>query len=171
MKKDIKKIVISQENLTNAYRNLKKETEKEKLQEIHNRVLRTTELKKQYREVVENYTREFCDRFDFDYADTMDCWIGGDYNMTEVGDMYISFENIREIIDNDIPYETWEAWYYYTLRLHSISTGIPVPNLINYWSGCPLRSEEEIITLERSKENVRIAQERFEQLLLDETPF
>jgi hypothetical protein len=123
-------------------------------------------LKQKYETVVDEYLKEFCTQFEFDYEDADYYWVAGEVGgIIELGDYFLSFETIKTVIDNNIPYETWVGWYDYTLRLHSISTDITVPNLMSYFKGCPVKDEKEIEKLEQAKKNVEYAENLFINML------
>lgn len=61
---------------------------------------------------------------------------------------FLSLNDVRYIVDNEIKLEEVDAWYEYNTRLGMISSDIPTINLESWHKGCPRRSEEKIKELE-----------------------
>ena len=102
--------------------------------------------------------------YDFDYDEAY--WIGdevgGILDINE-GEYVFGLLEIIYIVDNNVEYETFDAWYTYTLRLSMIDANIPLPNLKSWCKGCPIKSEEDICKLEALKAKLQEA-----EMLLEE---
>lgn len=107
-----------------------------------------------------DYVKALCKMYDFDYDEAY--WIGdevgGILDINE-GEYVFGLLEIIYIVDNNIEYETFDAWYTYTLRLSMIDANIPLPNLKSWCKGCPRKTKEELAELERLHNNVINAKE------------
>ncbi len=122
------------------------------------------QIRKAYGQAVEDYTKEFCRMYDFDYEP--DCWVADDPGgIAAIGDYFFDFADIRYCVDRDVPEKYLLEWYDYRLRLHGISEDIPSPNLPSWCRGCPRHSEEEISGLERKRDAVRRAEAALRQAI------
>lgn len=123
-------------------------------------------LKQRYEEIAEEYRKALIKQF---YPDgEMLCddsyWVGDEIGgVLEIGDYYISYDDVRYIIDNNIDFTTWDDWYDYTTRIGCIRSDIPVPNLKNWCAGCPRFDEEQIKEMEAAARRVEIATMEFEK--------
>ena len=93
------------------------------------------ELKLNWKEICNNYLFEFCNKHEYAYEP--DCWIAGDPGtIVNIGDMFVSMENIRYDIDNDVPGHYFENWYWKSLEVYEL-TGQNYINYKSYCEGCP----------------------------------
>ena len=107
-----------------------------------------------------DYAKALCKKYDFDYDESY--WIadeiGGLFEVND-GEYILKLLEIIYIVDNNIDFKTFDAWYTYTLRLSMIDTNIPLPNLKSWCKGCPRKTKEELAELERLHNNVINAKE------------
>ena len=108
---------------------------------------KNSSLRKEYEKVCRDYAKAFCNMYGYDYDEKEWVEIGGVY---EIGDMFVNFDDIRYIVDNEVPSKMFYEWYDYTTRLGFIDISIPTPNLKSWCMGCPRKSDEEIRALEES---------------------
>lgn len=120
------------------------------------------EMKQQYKEICERYRRSLTYLCNL----TSSYWVadeaGGVLCIDDDG-YFLSFDDVRYIVDNDIKLEEVDAWCDYNTRLRMISSDIPTINLESWHKGCPRRSEEEIKELERLYNNSVAAREILEK--------
>ena len=113
-----------------------------------------------------DYVKALCKMYDFDYDEAY--WIadevGGILDINE-GEYVFGLLEIIYIVDNNIAYEMFDAWYTYTLRLSMIDENIPLPNLSSWCKGCPIKSEEEICKIEALKAKLQEAETLLEESL------
>ena len=109
-------------------------------------------LKERLVEVVNDYMEAWCDKHDYQYEEDM--WVGDDYGgICAVGDLFVSFDDVRYDVDNDLPEETFEDWYWYSLEIEELGCEKNV-NLRSYSMGCRPYTEEQL-------ENIRQAKKKY----------
>ena len=67
-------------------------------------------------------------------------------------DIFLNFETIRYVVDNDITAFAFHEWWKYSIRLGTL--GIEPPSFKDFWKGCPLRSEEELVEMEKMQKKI-----------------
>ena len=66
-----------------------------------------------WRNVCREYVRAFIEKHELDTLNYEDYWINNDPGtIICLNDMYIDMENLRYDIDNDIPKDKFEEWYW-----------------------------------------------------------
>lgn len=121
------------------------------------------ELKQRLIEVVNDYMEAWCDKHEYQYEDDM--WVGNDYGgICAVGDLFVSFDDVRYDVDNDLPEEIFEDWYWYSLEIEELGCENNV-NLRSYAMGCRPYTEEQLESIRQAKKNVEAAQEILEDLI------
>jgi len=115
------------------------------------------ELKKRFDELVDEYTRQFCEKM---YEDSNcydpETWVGMEKGgIVDICDQFWGFDVIRGTVDEDYNPDEVFAWYDYCLRLGQIDQTITVPNLYSWMKGCPRYSEEQISNLENQIKSIR----------------
>ena len=129
-------------------------------------------LKERYEQVANDYVKELCRRFDPDYDGYMPDWIcdkvGG--TLDDLWGYYINFDDVRLIIDENIPFDDFIKWYDYCLECHAISPDITTPNLRSWIKGCPRMRQEELDHLKELHRKVEFARQALEQAI-EETDF
>ena len=116
------------------------------------------DLKKQWCDICNEYVRLFIEKHELESKYYEDYWIANDPGtIICISDMYISMDDIRYDIDNDIPKEKFEEWYWESLRRHEYNI-----QYMNYPSFCkgapdpiPAESLERIIKLRKKLENIK----------------
>lgn len=118
----------------------------------------TQTLKENYRKACDGYLHRFCELIEMDihYADWVD--VGG---VAEIGDYYVSMQDMITAVENNVGYEQFIEWYDYTLRAGALS--LPTPNLYAWLRGCPRYSEETLLGIEAAQTRVRDAEEELER--------
>lgn len=126
---------------------------------------RLKKLNDDYRNICNSYLKLFCEIHELEYDE--DCWIGDmPGGVTCVSDYFVDLNTIIEDLTTEtFEGRTFEDWYDYCLRLRMIDYNISTPNLKSYKMCCPIKSEEDIKSLEFSKKKVDEVKELFEKTL------
>lgn len=119
--------------------------------EYHNR------LKSNFKEICNRYLEEFCNRHDYAYHP--EDWIGGEVGgIIEIADMFVTMDNIRYDVDNDIPTDKFSDWYWNSVE-HS-ELGLTYMNYPSYCNGAPdPYTQEQIQSIRDGQIRVRQAKE------------
>ena len=127
-----------------------------------NKELYKRELKLNWKEICNNYLFEFCNKHKYVYEP--DCWVAGDPGTIAcVCDMFVSMENIRYDIDNDIPEEYFERWYWKSLEVYEL-VGEKYMNYNSYCEGCPdYWTEDKLASIRAAKQRVIDARDALER--------
>lgn len=127
-----------------------------------NHELYKRELKLNWKEICNNYLFEFCNKHEYAYEP--DCWIAGDPGtIVNIGDMFVSMENIRYDIDNDVLKHCFENWYWKSLEVYEL-TGQNYINYKSYCEGCPDPwPESRLSSIRAAKQRVIYAQKELEE--------
>lgn len=84
-----------------------------------------------WNEICFQYVEAFCQRHG--YTAERDAWVGGDVGTTIcINDMYIGMDEIRYDVDNDVPIEQFEKWYWKSLEVYELTN----EKWLNYPSFC-----------------------------------
>ena len=126
-----------------------------------NKELYKRELKLNWKEICNNYLFEFCEKHEYVYEP--DCWITSDPGtFANIGDMFVSMENIRYDLDNDIPEEYFEKWYWKSLEVYEL-VGEKYINYESFCRGCPDPwPESRLSSIRGAKQRVIDAQKELE---------
>lgn len=108
-------------------------------------------LKLAYQAAVEGYMIEFLNRHDLGPYDQSD-WIGDVGDIYECADMFMNFYDIRFDVDNNIPDNMYEKWYWDSLECAEL--GISFPNYQHWFNGAPTPSHESIQRIKNMKQNL-----------------
>lgn len=124
-------------------------------------------LKSNWKEICNRYLKEFCERHGYKYEPDM--WVGSDPGtIIEVSDMFVSMENIRYDVDNEVPVDYFSDWYWKSIELGELG----VEHWMNYPSYCKGApdewTEERMNRLRESKKRLEEARESFRQTLAEE---
>lgn len=108
---------------------------------------------KQYQEVKDSF-REYFIRYlmgeDFEESDLHDVdtyWIGWGSTLA-INDYYVSFEDIKDIIEYSIPLDTWHDWYNYCLDDEYI-------NLMSYVNIRQAWTHEDFVKFQEEQDRLR----------------
>ena len=120
--------------------------------------VKTQTLKDNYKKACDGYLQRFCELIEMNmhYADWVD--VGG---VAEIGDYYVSMQDMITAVENNVGYEQFIEWYDYTLRAGALS--LQTPNLDAWLRGCPRYSEETLLGIEAAQTRVRDAEEELER--------
>lgn len=91
-------------------------------------------IQERWREICSEYLKLFCDKHGYDFETNV--WVGTDLSnigdIVVVDDMHIDMADVRYDIDNNVPKEKFEQWYWKRLELSECG----VKNYLNYPSFC-----------------------------------
>ena len=131
-----------------------------------NKELYKRELKLNWKEICNNYLFEFCNKHEYAYEP--DCWIAGDPGTIAcVCDMFVSMEDIRYDVDNLIDTACFEAWYWKSVDVYSL-TKQKYMNYSSFCQGAPDPwTDERLNSIREAQKRVFEAQENFEKILAE----
>lgn len=115
-------------------------------------------LRLNYKKACDAYLERFCELIEMDmhYAEWVD--VGG---VAEIGDYYVSMQDMITAVEHDVPCDKFLEWYDYTLRVRMLD--LPTCNLENWLRGCLRYSEETLLGIEAAQTMVRDAEEELER--------
>jgi hypothetical protein len=112
-------------------------------------------LKTDWENLTIEYVKIFCEKHEMYYEE--DSWVGNKIGeIICIGDYYIDFSDIKYDIDNNIPEEKFDSWYWKSLEVYQI-TG---KNYMSYESFC--KGAPDIWTDEKLKK-IKELQKRSEE--------
>jgi hypothetical protein len=119
-------------------------------------------IKSEWQILCNMYLKKFCDKHEYVYEP--DCWVAGDPGtIVNICDMFVSMENIRYDIDNDIPEEYFERWYWKSLEVYEL-VGEKYMNYKSYCEGCPdYWTEDKLASIRAAKQRVIDARDALER--------
>ena len=111
-----------------------------------------------WNELCNEYLKEFCDKHEWQYEPDM--WVAGNIGtIVMIGDMFVSMNNIRYDVDNNIPTDYFEKWYWKRIEISELTDGAEnYMNYENYCKGAPdYWTEERVQKIRASKKRVEEA--------------
>lgn len=119
-------------------------------------------LKSEWQILCSMYLRKFCDKHEYTYEP--DCWVANNPGTIAcVNDMFVSMEDIRYDIDNDIPEEYFEKWYWKSVDVYGL-VGEKYMNYTSFCKGCPdYWTEDKLESIRAAKQRVIEARDALEQ--------
>ena len=125
-------------------------------------------LKENFIDIVNDYMNAWCEKHGYDYEEDM--WVGNDYGgVCAVGDLFVSFDDVRYDIDNDLPEKTFEDWYWYSLDIAELGCE-RIVNLKSYSMGCRPYTDEQLDNIREAKKNVEESKRILEYLIKNSKP-
>ena len=123
-------------------------------------------LKSEWQELCNKYLKKFCEKHEYTYEP--DCWVASDPGtIANIGDMFVSMENIRYDLDNNIPEEYFEKWYWKSLDVYEL-VGEKFMNYENFCKGCPdYWTEDKLESIRKAKQRVIEARDALEREIND----
>lgn len=110
-----------------------------------------TKLKQNYENACHAYVQAFCDKHEYEYEPDM--WVAGDVGgIICISDLYIGLDDIRIDVDKDAPEDEFIKWYDYTMKLAMLDA--KYPNYDNWLRKCPIKSEAEILEMEKLRAKI-----------------
>ena len=119
-----------------------------------------------WKKVCNTYLQEFCRRHGYSYEP--DCWVANNPGTIAcVNDMFVSMEDIRYDIDNCIGIDCFEAWYWKSVDVYSL-TKQKYMNYSSFCQGAPDPwTEERLNSVREAQKRVFEAQENFEKAIAE----
>lgn len=111
-----------------------------------------------WNELCNEYLKEFCDKHEWQYEPDM--WVAGNIGtIVMIGDMFVSMNNIRYDVDNNIPTDYFAKWYWKSIEISELTDGSEnYMNYENYCKGAPdYWTEERVQKIRASKKRVEEA--------------
>lgn len=108
-----------------------------------------------FNQLVDDYVAEFCKQMDLCVDPKTIYWVGDEKGgITEICDLFLSYDNIRYCVDNNIAYDELSEWYDYTVMIHSVTENAKTPSLDAWHRGCPRMSQKQIRDLINTKDKI-----------------
>lgn len=118
--------------------------------------LDTKELGIIFNRIMDSYARRLCEMFEYWYEDSF--WVGDDrfdcFALSDSG-IFISADNVKTIVDNNIDYDTFIEWDDYNKGINYAQNNHPEDsekyhyiNLISWIKGCPRQFTKEELNKE-----------------------
>ena len=109
-------------------------------------------------ELCNEYLKEFCDKHEWQYEPDM--WVAGNIGtIVMIGDMFVSMNNIRYDVDNNVPTDYFAKWYWKSIEISDLTDG--AENYMNYENYCKEApdywTEERVQKIRASKKRVEEA--------------
>lgn len=109
-------------------------------------------MKEAYEGICDEYLRQFCEKhgWEAEYG-----WIGGEPGGTvEVCDMFVSLKEMRYDIDNNIPEDKFEEWYWKALEIYTLGCQQNLP-FAGFCQGLPWPyTDEQLEAIRESQKRV-----------------
>ena len=126
-----------------------------------------------WKDVCNEYLEAFCLKHDYTYDNYV--WVGDDPGtVANIGDLFVSMDDIRYDIDNNIPENYFEKWYWKNLEVYEL-TGCNYMNYSSYCMGAPDNwPDERLDRVREAKKRLEVAQKEFEEemeRIKNEKPF
>ena len=115
-------------------------------------------LKDDWRSICNQYLLKFCDRHQYHYDPDM--WVANNPGtIICINDMFVSMEDIRFDVDNNIDIDCFDSWYWKSVDVYEL-TGQKYMNYHSFCSGAPdIYTEEKLKSIREAKVNVEKAKE------------
>ena len=138
----------------------------DELNELKNKINMNDILKHTWKVICNEYLQEFCRRHGYSYEPDM--WVADNPGTIAcVNDMFVSMEDIRYDIDNLIDIDCFEAWYWKSVDVYSL-TKQKYMNYSSFCHGVPDPwTDERLNSVREAQKRVLEAQENFEKVLAD----
>lgn len=110
-------------------------------------------LKDRFNALANDYVKEFIEVMGFDINPDTLYWVGDETGgVVEIADMFLSYDDIRYVVDNNVSYEELVDWYDYCTE--PVSNLYPKPNLKSWHHGCPRLSKKQVQELIERQERI-----------------
>lgn len=124
-------------------------------------------LVRNYNSACNNYLSAFAQKHDYECDPSL--WVGNSVGTIAcVSDLYVDMETIRIDVDSLCPEEEFIRWYDYCLRLGMVGDN-RTPNFDNWLRRCPVRTEEEIMEMEKTRAGIGELEDYLKVLIKDST--
>lgn len=128
------------------------------------------DMRTSWKNICDNYVRVFCERheIDIEYELKHDLvWmVNNPGTIACIGDMFVSMEDLRYDVDNNIHPDFFVKWYWTSVERAEL--GIKYMNYKSYCRGCPDPiTPEKLEQIKESKKRLEQAQAVFEEAIKD----
>ena len=125
--------------------------------------MENNKLKERFKEIVNDYMYAWAEKHEYDYEEDM--WVADNYGtICMVGDMFVSFDDVRYDIDNNLPEHIFDEWYWYSLEISEMGCKANV-NLKSYAMGYRPFSDEQLKLIRSASRKIKEQEEYLERLL------
>lgn len=125
--------------------------------------MENNKLKERFKEIVNDYMYAWAEKHEYDYEEDM--WVADNYGtICMVGDMFVSFDDVRYDIDNNLPEHIFDEWYWYSLEISEMGCKANV-NLKSYAMGYRPFSDEQLELIRSTSRRIKEQQVDLERLL------
>ena len=104
-----------------------------------------------FNSIMDSYAKRLCEMFDYSYRDCF--WVGDDrfdcFSLSDSG-IFISADNVKTLVDNNVDYDTFEEWDDYNKCINYAKSNHPEEvekynfiNLTSWIKGCPKQYTKE----------------------------
>lgn len=94
--------------------------------------------------VCNEYVRVFCEKHDYEFIE--DFWVAGNVGtIICLGDMFVSMDDIRYDVDNNVPVEKFEVWYWKSID--RADKGLKYLNYSSFCKGAPDPIPQSVLDL------------------------
>ena len=119
-------------------------------------------LKRRWKHLSNEYLQLFCEKHEISFDECY--WIGDDPGtVVDTGDYFISMDDIRYDIDNNIEESLFSEWYWKNLQWYEY--GMQTCNYSSYCKGLRLHSDEELEAVKLAHNRVIEAKKNLEEEL------
>ena len=121
-------------------------------------------LKNDWENLTIEYVKIFCEKHEMYYEE--DSWVGNKIGeIICIGDYYIDFSDIKYDIDNNVPEEKFDLWYWKSLEVYQI-TGKNYMSYESFCKGAPdIWSDEKLKKIKELQKRSEEAKEELEKYI------
>lgn len=121
-------------------------------------------LKNDWEKLTIEYVKFFCEKHEMYYEE--DSWVGNKIGeIICIGDYYIDFSDIKYDIDNNVPEEKFDLWYWKSLEVYQI-TGKNYMSYESFCKGAPdIWSDEKLKKIKELQKRAEEAKEELEKYI------
>lgn len=131
------------------------------------KIMEREELKKRYSEIVNEYLKQFCLKHGLNYDEAKCGWVANEVgDVVCVGDYYISFDDIRRDIDENINDDEYFKYYNYCVKVNEY--GCTAPNYRSWLAGCPRFNNGQLDEIEKAHKATERAKRELERVIKEE---
>ena len=126
-------------------------------------IMEKEDVRKRYEAACNGYLRLFCRKHGYGFDP--DSWAAGDVGGVACVDgcCYVGMDVLRTDIDSDAPEDELLKWYDYCMRMGALD--VPSPSFGSWLKGCPRRTEEELLYLEKKRKELEVLKREFRELV------
>lgn len=121
-------------------------------------------LKTDWENLTIEYVKIFCEKHEMYYEE--DSWVGNKIGeIICIGDYYIDFSDIKYDIDNNVPEEKFDSWYWKSFEVYQI-TGKNYMSYESFCNGAPdIWTDEKLKKIKELQKRSEEAKEELEKYI------